>query len=266
MLTLELVVQGIGWWTPRCAGWPAARAALGVQPWPDGPPQRPAPTLLPANERRRAPDAVLMALQVADEACTMAGADRAAVASVFTSAHGDLAVVDALCRTLADPAALLSPLRFHHSVHNAAAGYWAIGAANSSPGLALAGGAHSFALGLMEAACQCAADQRPVLLVGCDTEAQGPLRSVNRSRGALALALLLAPAGAAGRTLRLTGPQAGAASRPQQAPAAIADHPIAHNAIADGLPLFAALAGPGKASLPLALGPHAALDLAVGAA
>ena len=59
--------------------------------------------------------------------CADAGHDAAALASVFTSAHGDLPIIDALCTTLAGDPLLLSPTRFHHSVHNAASGYWAIG-------------------------------------------------------------------------------------------------------------------------------------------
>jgi hypothetical protein len=113
---------------------------------------------------------------------------------VFTSAHGDLAIVDALCRTLAHNPLLLSPMRFHHSVHNAASGYWAIGCRSHEASTAVAGGAHSWAAGLLEAQTQTAADARAVLLVGSDTEAMGPLQSVNHSRGLLAAALVLAPA------------------------------------------------------------------------
>lgn len=265
MLSAQLVIQGAGWWTPRCTGWPAARQALATGRWPDGPVQRPTTALLAANERRRAPDAVLMALQVADEACRAAGVDRATVASVFTSAHGDLAIVDALCRTLAEDPALLSPMRFHHSVHNAAAGYWAIAAGNREAGIALAAGEHSFAQGLLEAISQCVADQRPVLLVGCDTEAVGALRSVNRSRGWLALALLLAPVGAtsgAGRGLAVS-PAPASAARPMVPPLP-AD--LRDNAMSPAVPLFAALAGPEPAQLALALGGPSAIGLRLAAA
>ncbi|MCA0242232.1 MAG: beta-ketoacyl synthase chain length factor [Proteobacteria bacterium] len=164
---------------------------------------RPAPALLAANERRRAPQAVLMALQAAEAAGAGAAVDLGSVATVFASAHGDLAIVDALCRTLADEPLLLSPLRFHHSVHNAASGYFAIGARNREASTAVAAGPWSFGAGWLEAAGQCAAEQRPVLLVGCDTAApDGPLQSVNDSREALAVALLLAPPGAGGRGVR----------------------------------------------------------------
>lgn len=258
MLTRSVLVQGIGWWTPYGAGWPAARGALAGGDLPQGPALRPTTTLLAANERRRAPEAVLMALQVAAEACAAAGVDPSAVASVFASAHGDLAIVDGLCRTLATEPRLLSPLRFHHSVHNAASGYWAIGTGNRRASSALAGAGHSFSAGLLEAACQCAADAQPVLLVAADTEApEGPLRSVNRSRGQLALALLLAPPGTGpGRALHWRLQPVAAAAPPLRS--ALAQR-LAGNAAADALPLFEALADSASTELTLPLGGHQSL-------
>jgi Beta-ketoacyl synthase, N-terminal domain len=144
-----------------------------------------------ANERRRASDSVLVALEVAAQAVAASGHAAKDLASVFTSAHGDLPITDALCKTLASDPTLLSPMRFHHSVHNAASGYWAISSGSTAASTALAGFKHSFANGLLEAASQCASDGAPRLLVGFDTEATGPLASVNRSRGLLGVALVL---------------------------------------------------------------------------
>lgn len=210
---------------------------------------RPAPALLAANERRRAPQAVLMALQAAEAAG--AAVDLSAVATVFASAHGDLAIVDALCRTLAEQPLLLSPLRFHHSVHNAASGYFAIGARNREASTAVAAGPGSFGAGWLEAACQCAADRRPVLLVGCDTAAPpGPLQSVNASRGALAVALLLAPAGDEGRRVDWQLVPGGSTPPPG-------------NPMAAALPLLEALAAPPPAALQLPLSDHLSLALTI---
>lgn len=245
------MVSGLGWWSPGCAGWPPAREALAAGRWPAAGSGRPSTALLPANERRRAPDAVLMALQVADEACAAAGVDRSTVASVFASAHGDRVITDALCRTLADDPALLSPMRFHHSVHNAAAGYWAMGAANHQAGLALAGGRQTWAAALLEAACQCLADQREVLLVGGETPAPGLLREVAPELPAHAMALLLAPAGAPGRSLQLR-------LLSSAGPAAAGDH-------TDGAPpLFVALADKASTDLALRLGEGLSLGLTLG--
>lgn len=164
----------------------------------------PGPDCLAANERRRAPASVRLALRAAERACALAGVDPSTTASVFASEHGDLAIVDAMCRTLATDPALLSPMRFHHSVHNSASGYWSIATGCRAPGTALAAGAESFAAALLEAAAQVQADDRPVLLVHVDTVPVGPLASVVSPRTAAAQALVLGPWAQAGsRALRL---------------------------------------------------------------
>ena len=266
MLTHERVVsvQGQAIWSPAWHDWAHAAPALRGDPVAAaGAPRRPAPTVLAANERRRAPDAVRMALQVAQDACAAAGVDPAALPSVFTSAHGDLAIVDALCRTLAHNPLLLSPMRFHHSVHNAASGYWAIGCRSHEASTAVAGGAHSWATGLLEALTQTAADERAVLLVGSDTEAMGPLQSVNHSRGLLAAALVLAPATASGRRLAWSLRDGPCSPSPLCSAAAQA---LQSNALADALPLFEALAQRQPARLTLPLSATLALQLQLDAA
>ena len=189
---------------------------------------------------------------MAQDACAAAGVDPATLPSVFTSAHGDLAIVDALCRTLSHNPMLLSPMRFHHSVHNAASGYFAIGAHNRQPSTALAAGPCSFAAGWLEAATQCAADGAPVLLVGCDTEATGPLQSVNSSRSALAVALLLRPAPA--------GPQDRAVDWALQT-LTTPPEPASGNAMDAARPLFDALADSRLTALSLPLSQTLALAL-----
>jgi hypothetical protein len=257
-------VDGVALWSPTLPGWAASAAALADDDAPLPPAQaRPAAPLLAANERRRAPDGVLAMIDVAAAAAAMAGADAATLSSVFASAHGDLATTDALCRTLAADPALLSPTRFHHSVHNAASGYWAIAAGSPAASTALAGFESSFAAGLLEAAAQAAADDSPVLLVAGDTEAPGALASTNTSRGLLALALVLSPR---------RGPRSLARLRwrlqpglvPQPLPASRAARALAANASASGLVLAEALAKalagrPGPAPLAWPLSPALAL-------
>jgi Beta-ketoacyl synthase, N-terminal domain len=240
-LARQAWVDGVALWSPTLPGWAASRAALAqTGAMPAAAERRPAPTLLAANERRRAPDAVLLALEVAQQATADAGHAIGRLSSVFTSAHGDLAITDALCRTLASDPTLLSPTRFHHSVHNAASGYWAIAAACNAGSTALAALQHSFAAGLLEALCLCATESQPTLLVACDTEAVGPLASTNTSRGLLALALVLSPRPGPASRWSLHW-QLGQGSKPTVArsPAARA---LAHNASAPGLRLLEALA------------------------
>ena len=236
---------------------PALRGPIG--PLPDAT-QRPVRPLLNANERRRAPETVRLALDVAQAALYASGHDATTVASVFTSAHGDLPTTDALCRTLADNPRLLSPTRFHHSVHNAASGYWAIGSGSHAASTALSSFEDSFAIGLLEAACQAAADAQPVLLVAYDTQACGPLTSVNRSRGMLAAAVLLSPQPGPASTWAVDWAlaQVSVAPPPLRGESARA---LADNAMAGALPLFEALEARKPARLAWPLGAALALQI-----
>ena len=255
-------IDGIAFWTPAWPGWPLAAPALRGEPVlpASTPERRPAPAAMAANERRRAPDSVLLALEVAHAAVADSGQAAATLASVFTSAFGDLPIVDGLCRTLASDPLLLSPTRFHHSVHNAASGYWAIASGSRQPSTALAAFDHSFGAGLLDAAALCAADKRPVLLVGFDTEASGPLASVNTSRGLLGVALVLAPQPGPhsrwrmGWSLLPNSAEAPAVTQHAPAPRSAAAAALMANALADALPLFEALATGRPASLGLRVG------------
>jgi len=266
---LDLFVDGIGLWSPRTpGGWTEASAAIAsgsLPPLPD-PAPRPQAACLPANERRRAPDGVLVALDVAQQAQLASGRAARDLASVFTSAHGDLAIVEALCSTLASNPLALSPTRFHHSVHNAASGYWAIASGSRHGSSALAGFEHSFASGLLEAAALALADTTPVLLVGADTEARGAMRSVNRSRGLLGVALVLSPSPSPARSAHARwrlAVQVVAGTAPHTVPTSPLGQALADNAMADALPLFEALAQgrPATLSLPVGHASHLALEI-----
>lgn len=195
MSKLVVSVAGIGAWSTDLRGWPAMRDALRGVPIvaPDDPVRRPAALLLPAAERRRAPDGVAVALEAAREALVDFDGDRASLASVFASAHGELALVDYLCDTLAHDPLALSPTRFHHSVHNAAAGYWTIATGSRGPSTSIAAGDASFALGLLEAMTQVVVEARPVLLVVFDTPTVGLLAQAARNAALFGAALLLEP-------------------------------------------------------------------------
>src|SRR5690606_892239 len=203
---------------------------------PEGAPARPAPALLPPNERRRAPDTVLVALQAAQAACEAAGREPAALPSVFASTYGDLAITDNVCATLARAPTEVSPTRFHNSVHNAAAGYWTIGTGAMEPATAISAGPGTFAMGLVEALAQLEAGADAVLLVAYDGPATGPLRDVLHSDGLLGVALVLVKPGANDRLrIALEGRGSGSATAP---PADIAPG----NAMAPALALLEAIA------------------------
>ena len=213
---------------------------------------RPQPAILPPNERRRAPDTVAIALEVAQTACTKAGRDPARLPMIFASTYGDLAITDYMCSTLAKAPTTLSPTRFHNSVHNAAAGYWSIATGCREPYCALGAGRYTFANGLLTAALQVCADGTDVLYVAYDSETHGAQAQIAHSRGLLGMALVLT--GAGGTTgLALTTVEE----------RSVPEEPAAGNGMADCLPLLAALERGASERLCLPLGPDSMLQVQV---
>ena len=236
MTRLSATVAGVGFWTDGLPSWDAARRFARDGTRPGDAPARPSPALLAPNERRRAPGTVAVALDVAQAACADAGRDPAQLPSVFASTHGDLAITDYMCGTLAGSPGDISPTRFHNSVHNAAAGYWTIGTGCLQPATALSAYRATFAQALLEALVQLATGSDAVLLVAYDTPSQGPLADQSCSAGLLGGALVLARAG--------DGVRLSATLEAGAAPAG--DGPLARhareNAMAPMLPLFDLLA------------------------
>ncbi|MGV8931691.1 MAG: beta-ketoacyl synthase chain length factor [Luteimonas sp.] len=236
MSELVASVEGIGWWSNGLPSWQAARDFVETGRLLDDAPRKPSPQLLAPNERRRAPESVAVALEVALAACAQSGRDPSALPSVFASTHGDLAITDYMCATLVSDPRTLSPTKFHNSVHNAAAGYWTIGNGCMQATTAISAFDASFAQGLVEALTQLADGTEAVLLAAYDTEAVGPLATMSHSRGLLGGALLLSR-GDGGTRLRATLVD----GEPSIATGALARH-AAGNSMAPMLPLFDALA------------------------
>ena len=239
----SLFVNGAALWAPRLPGWEKARAILsGRESPPEAAPRRPAPQLLPPNERRRAPDSVAVALESALAACHGAQLEPSSLGCVFGSTHGDLAITDYMCTTLAATPLQVSPTRFHNSVHNAAAGYWTIGADCTRPYTAISSGPHTFGAGLLETCAQALSSGENVLFVVYDIDARGPLAAVAPSRGLLSAALIVGPQ-AGPRVLAsfdasFVATEAFESSRAQPANAAL----VAGNASESCLPFMEALA------------------------
>ena len=237
---LTASIAGIGFWARGLPSWESACSFMADGRLPEAPPARPSPQLLAPNERRRAPETVAVALDVALAACTAAGRDPATLASVFTSTHGELAITDYMCETLATDPGSISPTRFHNSVHNAAAGYWTIGAGAMTATTAISAYDASFGQGLLEALVQLATGTEAVLLVAYDGTATGPLASVSHSAGLLGGALVLVrDAHPAQPRVRATLQQAASSDAP--AASRLAKFATG-NAMLPMLPLFEALA------------------------
>jgi len=242
-------IEGIGFWTDGLPSWQAAREFVAGGALPADAARKPSPQLLAPNERRRAPETVAVALEVALAACAEAGRDPSTLSSVFASTHGDLAITDYMCATLASEPRTVSPTKFHNSVHNAAAGYWTIGTGCMQGTTAVSAFDASFAQGLVEALAQLVDGTEAVLLVAYDNTAVGPLETMSHSRGLLGGALVLSH--------RSDGPRLRATLVDGEAPppaGALARH-AAGNSMAPMLPLFDALAGDGNDVVLLKAGP-----------
>lgn len=259
---LALRVTGIGAWAPGAPDWRGLQAVLrGEAATMDGAPARAAGAILPAAERRRAPDGVRLAAEVAAQATSMAGIDPAAVPCVFASTHGELAITDYVCETLARNPLELSPTKFHNSVLNAPAGYWTIATGCIAASSAVTAHHRSFAAGLLEAATLACTEATPVLFASCDVASTGPLGEMTRTTVPFGVALLLHPAAAAGRAhLQL---ELRAAAAPPLAVLALPPVAGDNPANAEALALLAALADTQPHNLRLPLSSGLSLDMEV---
>jgi hypothetical protein len=205
MSGLGAVVDAVALLGPGLAGWPEARAVLsGVAPYARAPSVIPTPGLLPPNERRRAGLAVRIALAMGAAALEARGADPSRVATVFASSSADGDTCHAICEQLAGSDRMISPTRFHNSVHNAPAGYWGIAARCRAPSTSLCAYDASFAAGLLEACALAQSRGERVLLVAYDAPYPEPLRAKRPVPDAFGAALLLAPAASAASLARLS--------------------------------------------------------------
>ena len=263
----RLYVNGVALWSQRLPGWERARKILaGLEPPPQELAPRPAAELLPPTERRRAPDTVSVAMEAALSACRYAQLPPATLPCVFSSMHGDLAITDYMCATMASTPTLVSPTKFHNSVHNAAAGYWTIAAECTRPYTSLSAGDFSFGAGLLETCVQALTGNENVLLVAYDIDARGALAPVAASKGLLSVGLILSPQRGAQALVQvdlevIPGPGL-TASRARPENAAL----VAGNSTESCLPLVEALALGGTHDIVCLATPSLGLKLHVEAA
>ena len=259
MSALDIVIEGIGVWSAELSNWAASCDVLCTDVFSTevekvlNAASRPAPSLLAPTERRRAPDSVLLAIEVAQQACAMTGRDPRDLPNVFASAFGDLAINDYLCATLARSPQDMSPTKFHNSVHNAPAGYWSIATGCMESSTAISAGAATFGAGLLEAALLAQRESRAVLLAAYDIAAVGPIADIVPCRTAFGVALVLAPASPRAVAHLRVQPQHAATTELASA-AGVLHACHRDNPAARGLPLLAALARREPQTLMLAAG------------
>ncbi len=186
-------ICGLGAWSPTFSDWSSFCRGLRTGEWSTDVVLQ--PTLISPRERRRAPQLVKMAIEVMDQACKMASLSPSDVAVVFSSAMGDMQITDYMCRALAETPKLISPTRFHNSVHNAAPGYWSITTGAFTPTSAVSGHEHTATVAFVEAAIQVIEENTPVVLVTQEVAAPIPLFDACPSEQAFSAAFLMTPAG-----------------------------------------------------------------------
>lgn len=196
---MKLSISGIGFVGAALADWDEAADALrnGREPG-----HMPLDELgralkadrLPRTERRRAGKSTRLAMTSCWEAVEAAGLDPATLPMVFASSTGDTEVLNHSCASLAEPERMISPIRFHNSVHNAASGYWSISVGAQEPATAIAAHNETAAVGLLEAGMQATLGNRPVLLVVYDLPFPEPMHQAEPISEPLAIALVIQPA------------------------------------------------------------------------
>jgi Beta-ketoacyl synthase, N-terminal domain len=185
-------VDGIGLIAPGLPSWrdaqPVLRGTTAYVPAPVGAVQ---PDILPANERRRAPLGVRLALRAAQDATAESTLAPATLASVFASSDADIEIIHRICCALAEPVCAVSPTDFHNSVHNAASGYWSIGTAARGASSAVSAYDFNLATGLRETLALLRCDDTDALLVLYDVPPPPPLYAKRPVAHPAAMALLL---------------------------------------------------------------------------
>lgn len=153
----------------------------------------PKPEIIPANERRRAPLPVRLAVESSWQATQSSSYAAEDLSCVFVSSLGDTQLTDYMCRVLASENKQLSPTKFHNSVHNAAAGYWTISTGCMKAANSIAGYEESVALTLLEAMTQLQCEQTPILLTFYDAPVSPVLKSLLKNEQAFAVSVILEP-------------------------------------------------------------------------
>ncbi len=186
-------VIGCGAWSDSFDSWPALVELLKNKEATPKEIKGPKPEVIPANERRRAPLPVRLAVESSWQATQVAGMDPKELCCVFVSGFGDTQLTDYMCKVLATDSKELSPTKFHNSVHNAAAGYWTISTGCEKAANSVAGFQDSVPLALMEAVIQCHEEQVPILITFFDAPVSAVLTDIMGGGSSFAFSMIIAP-------------------------------------------------------------------------
>jgi hypothetical protein len=199
LLAFDLHTAGV--LAPGLASLAQLRAvSSGAEAYQPGPLQLPSPAMLPAQERRRASQAVRLALACIEQTLQASPFPAETLRSVFATDEGTGEVCQQMLEALATTRQI-SPMLFSNSVLNAPSGYFSIAWRNREPATVVSMGLESFASGLLCAVAEARTSGQPVLLVAYDPAMTSPMSELLAVDDATASAWLissgLASAGAA---------------------------------------------------------------------
>jgi len=192
-MELQAKILSIGAWGNSFRDWNGLKKRFQEVPFEDDGAKGPKPEVIPANERRRAPLPVRLAVESSWQAVQQSPFAAKELSCVFVSALGDTQLTDYMCKVLAGESKQLSPTKFHNSVHNAAAGYWTISTDCMKAASSVAGYEESVPLTLLEAMTQIANEKTPVLLTFYDAPVSHVLKSLLKNEFPFAVSMVLAP-------------------------------------------------------------------------
>ena len=193
MKSIEFSVIGIGAWGSSFENWAQLKQLLNGEQLEAHGLKGPKPDVIPANERRRAPLPVRLAVESSWQAVQASSYDPKDLSSVFVSGLGDTQLTDYMCKVLAGENKALSPTKFHNSVHNAAAGYWTISTGCMQAANSVAGFDESVSLTLLEALIQADAEQRPILITFYDAPSSQILKELLKNEQSFSVSMVILP-------------------------------------------------------------------------
>ncbi len=192
-MSLQAKIVSIGAWGSDFRNWQDLQNRFKGIAFEDDGAKGPKPEVIPANERRRAPLPVRLAVESSWQAAQNSPFSPEELSCVFVSALGDTQLTDYMCKVLAGENKQLSPTKFHNSVHNAAAGYWTISTGCMKAANSVAGYEESVSLTLLEALTQIENEKTPVLLTFYDAPVSQVLKGLLKNEEPFAVSLILAP-------------------------------------------------------------------------
>lgn len=190
---LQCKVVSVGAWGSYFDNWDGLKQLLQGGALPEIKNKGPKPQVIPANERRRAPLPVRLAVESSWQAAESANISPDELTCVFVSGLGDTDLTDYMCKTLASEHKELSPTKFHNSVHNAPAGYWTISTKTMSAANSVAGFEQSVSLTLLEAMVQCESEDVPLMVTFYDAPVSTVLKPLLKNEEAFAFSLIIYP-------------------------------------------------------------------------